>query len=105
MLAQELGKQQYPNVLTLIESNVASALWKRCMHAAVFNEEYIQWMADNIKPMQYEIFRSAFESRWDSVMSGAREGRPEVVLVTQSTVSRCAPCMHPHSCSALSGQQ
>ena len=54
---------------------------------AAYSEEYNQWVADNILPLRYDTVPGAYLSRWDDVTRAA--ARTEVVLVTQSTVSRC----------------
>jgi hypothetical protein len=54
----------------------------------VFNEDYLQWMANNIEPLKYEVIPAALEVGWDTVAAGVQYGSPEVALVTHSTVSR-----------------
>lgn len=68
---------------------------------AVFNKDYLKWTSENIKAIQYEALPGAYLSRWDAVLEAVGSGRPEVVMVTQSTVSRCGlrdahvTCMQP----------
>jgi hypothetical protein len=56
----------------------------------VFNKDYLEWVRNNIHAVTYDTLPSAFESRWQSLSLAAAEGQPEVVMVTQTTVSRCA---------------
>lgn len=57
--------------------------------SAVYNPEYIAWVRNNIAPLPYDTEHAAFVHNWTTVAERAAEERPEVALVTQTSVSRC----------------
>lgn len=59
--------------------------------AVVFNPEYIKWVEDNIKDIDYVRKASAMSLKWDAMTDVDLQESPVVVMVTQTTVSRCAP--------------
>ena len=56
--------------------------------AAVFNPDYIKWVEDNIKEIDYVRKASAMSLKWDTMTDVDLQESPVVVMVTQTTVSR-----------------
>lgn len=56
----------------------------------MFNKNYTTWVKENIKPIDFEVVDRAVEWKWDAIEEASKQGHPEVVLVTQTTASRCA---------------
>ena len=57
--------------------------------AAVFNPDYIKWVGENIREIDYVRKPGAMSLKWDTLTDGDLQESPVVVMVTQTTVSRC----------------
>lgn len=63
---------------------------KQATLRAVHSQEYIEWVRRNMKRLDYETTPLAFEWHWQQVRDAAEAEEPEVVLVTQLSIQRCA---------------
>lgn len=59
--------------------------------AAVFNPDYIKWVEENIREIDYVRKAGAMSLKWDAMTDVDLQESPVVVMVTQTTVSRYAP--------------
>ena len=55
---------------------------------AVYNQKYLEWVRYNIHPIEYETEAQSISWRWEVVEEAASNLEPEVVVVTQCTISR-----------------
>ena len=56
--------------------------------AAVFNEDYLKWVEDNIHGIDYLRKAGAMSLKWEGMADIDLHQQPVVVMVTQVTVSR-----------------
>lgn len=59
--------------------------------AAVYNPDYIKWVEENIREIDYVRKPGAMSLKWDALTDVDLQANPVVVMVTQTTVSRCVP--------------
>lgn len=79
---------------TRARSGVCSQAIAGAVHA-VFNEEYITWVRDNITPIDFDTEPAAWQHGWDAVADAPADAAHDVVLVTQASVSRCVHSICP----------
>lgn len=67
---------------------LSAAALTNAVLAAVFNENYLKWVEENIHEIDYLRKARAMSLKWDGIVEIDVEQQPVVVMVTQVTVSR-----------------